>query len=281
MFTYALVVAAMLLAPVQQDTVVAVERGVRLELESDRGQVLVRSWDRDAVQIAVSGSRGDRPEISRSGAVLRVRPLRGRPGARNADLTITVPRWMPVRVHGHQVGVRVSGTEGDVTVETVGGNVVVEGGAGRISVKTVQGSVMVRGARGRVDVWTVNEGIQLDGIDGEVSAETTNGAIVMRGIRSSNARATTVNGSVTFDGVIRDDGRYAFATHNGTITVTIPERANATVSAAVYHGSFESEFPVRLTGTSRDRHYDFTLGSGTARVELESFNGNIRLRRPR
>lgn len=281
MLTYAVVMTALVLAPAQQDTVVAVERGVRLELESHRGEVVIRSWDRDAVQVQTSGRRAERPEVSRSGAVLRVRPLRERPPTGSIEVTVTVPRWMPVRVNGHQLGVRVAGTEADVTVETVGGDVVVEGGAGRVSVNTVQGRVTVRGARGRVDVWTVNESIQLDGIDGEVSAETTNGAITMRGIRSSNARAATVNGSVTFDGSIRDNGRYAFTTHNGAITVTVPERANATVSAAAYHGSFESDFPVRLTGTSRDRHYNFTLGSGTARVELESFNGNIRLRRPR
>lgn len=280
MVTFALIALAALLAPAQQDTVVAVEHGVRLELDNDRGQVAIRSWDRDAVRVHTA-ERGEQPEVSRSGAVLRVRPIRGRAGRGSSDLTVTVPRWMPIRITGQQLGVRVDGVHADITVENVGGDVLIEGGAGRVRVNTIQGGVTVRETRGRVEVWTVNEAIRLDGIEGEVSAETTNGGITMRGIRSSSARASTVNGSVSFDGVIRDDGRYAFTTHNGAITVTVPERSNATVSAATYHGSFESEFPVRLTGTSRDRHYNFTLGSGTARVELESFNGNIRLRRPR
>jgi DUF4097 and DUF4098 domain-containing protein YvlB len=274
-----LTLVAALAAALPGDTVVTVERGTRLDVENWRGNVTVESWDREAVRVR---TRGDRVGgVSRRGSHLQIRSD-GAPGGRNAtDFTITVPRWMDVRIQGHQLGVSVEGTGGEVSVETVGGSVEVRGGAGRVSVRTIQGPVRIRGARGRVDVWNVNDSVTLEDLVGDIAVETTNGSVTMQRIRSASARATTVNGRVVYDGAVLDQGRYAFKTHNGSITLTIPEDANATVSAATYNGGFRADFPVRLTGMSRDRHYDFTLGSGSARVELESFNGDITLRRPR
>jgi len=85
---------------------------------------------------------------------------------------------------------------------------------------------------------------------------------------------------VTYDGALKDAGSYRFSTHNGEIAVTVPERANATVSVATYNGEFSSSFPVQLKETRRGKRFNFTIGNGGARVELESFQGEIRLRRP-
>lgn len=279
MVTPMLVLTATLLALPAPDTVLAVERGTRLDVENGRGQVAVRVWDRDAVRVRTQD--GAAPALSRSGSVVRVRPEERRGVPSEADFQIAVPRWMDVRIRGRHVDVDVRGTEAAVSVETIGGDVRVDGGAGDIAVRTVQGGVVVRNARGRVEVVAVNDDVRLETVAGDIRVETTNGAITMEGIRSGSAQARSVNGSVTYAGPIRDDGRYTFSTHNGAITLVISEASNATVSAGTYNGGFESDFPVQLTGTSRDRHYHFTLGSGSARVELESFNGNLRLRRPR
>lgn len=281
MLTPMLVLTAALLAlPAPADTLLAVDRGTRLDVENETGSVVVQAWDRDAVRIR---SRDGAPlTLTRGGSVVRVRPEGRRPrGDGGTELDITVPRWMDVRVQGRNLGVDVRGTQGEVTVENIGGQVRVEGGAGRVAVRTIQGAIDLRGVRGRVEVVAVNDAVLLEDVTGDISVETTNGAITMRAIRSTSARATTVNGSIAYAGSIQDDGRYTFTTHNGRITLVIPETANATVTAGTYNGGFESEFPVRLTGTSRDRHYHFTLGSGSARVELESFNGDLRLHRPR
>lgn len=274
------VAATALLVPVQADTIVPVDRGTRLDVEAWRGALTVGVWDRDAVRVR-TGGRGERAfELTRAATTLRVRQPSRAGDASAADYTITVPRWMGVWIRGQQVEVTVRGTQAEVGVETVGGRVEIEGGGERVSVRTIHGPITVRNARGRVDAWTANESVTLDAIVGDITVETTNGGITMRGVRSSNVRAATVNGSVSYEGSVADRGRYSFTTHNGSITVTVPEATNAAVSAATYHGSFRAGFPVRLTGMSRERHYDFTLGSGSARVEMESFNGDIILQRP-
>lgn len=277
----AIVVAALALsAPPQADTIIPVERGTRLEVDNAQGHVVVRGWDRGAVRVRAELSSRQSLDVVPSGSTLRVRPRTDRGGPRRANLEIDVPEWMDVRVHGNQVDVTVRGTEGEINVETIGGDIVVDGGAGLINLRSIQGDVEARNVRGRIDVTSVNEDITLTDIDGDIHVQATNGDVTMRGIRSAATRATTVNGDVSYEGDIRNGGRYVFSTHNGDVLVTVPESASATVSVSTYHGEFQSEFPVRLTGTTRDRQFKFTLGAGSAGIELESFNGEILLRRP-
>jgi DUF4097 and DUF4098 domain-containing protein YvlB len=274
-------IAALTIASPATDTIIPVDRDTRLEVSNFRGEVVVDTWDRDAVQVEADLDDGQVLDASKAGTSLRIRPRNRNGGPREADFQITIPRWMDVRVEGNQVDVELHGVGGEVSVETVGGDVQVEGGRDQISLRSIQGEIELQGARGRVEAVSVNEEITLSDIDGEIYVETTNGDVNLENIRSSWVRATTVNGDMVYDGTIRDDGRYAFSTHNGDLEVTVAEGANVTVSVSTFHGEFESEFPVRLTGTTQDRRFNFTLGSGRAQLELESFNGEIVLRRPR
>jgi DUF4097 and DUF4098 domain-containing protein YvlB len=270
---------AVLTAPLPGDTVLPVERGTRLHVEAARGAVTVQVWERDAVRVRTTGEATG--HIGRDDAALRVLAHDDTRGRGPIHLTLTVPRWMDVRVHGQQLEVSVDGPTGEVSIENVAGRIEVLGGASRVSVRTIMGPVTIRGALGRVDVWGVNDSVTIEDVAGEISAETTNGGIVLRRIRAGRVRATTVNGGVRYEGTLDAGGRIALRTHNGRVLVAIPSESSATVSAAAYNGSFRADFPIQLTGMSRDRHYDFTLGSGGARVELESFNGDIILRRLR
>lgn len=262
------------------DTIIPVSQGVRLDVENFRGEVLIRAWGRDEVEVEAELDGRQRLDVVRTGSVLRVRP-RTSAGPDDADFRISVPRWMDVRVEGNQVDVQVVGTRGEISVETVGGEIEVEGGSGLVSLRSIQGEIDLRGATGRIETVSVNEEVALTDVEGDIYVETTNGDVSLRRIRSGSTRATTVNGDIIYDGTIRGNGHYVFATHNGDLVVTVPENTDATVSVSTYHGEFGSDFPIRLTGTTRDREFNFTLGDGSARVELESFNGEIMLRRPR
>lgn len=186
---------------------------------------------------------------------------------------------MDVEVNGTFMDADIRGVQGSVAVETVQGDVRVEGGARYVRAVSVQGDVEVQGARGRVFVETVNGTLRVRNVVGEVRAETVNGGLFLEGIDARSVEAATVNGEIVYDGTISDGGRYSFNTHNGDLTVSVPERANVTISVSTFNGDFESDFPVTITGT-RGKRFNFTLGSGSARLELESFGGSIRLRRP-
>lgn len=282
LLTY-LIGAAALLAPLQQqqlDTTVQVSSGTRVEIENLAGEVVVRTWDRSAVRVVASGNGASGSAVRLTGAVLRIESDARRIGTRSVDYQITMPASAGLRVSGPYNDVRIEGAGGDVAVETVRGNVSVRGGNGEITLRTVQGSIDLEQARGRLRVGSVNERIRISNSSGEITAETVNGAITLQGIESASVEASTVNGSLAYDGTLRDGGRYAFATHNGSITLGVPEQANATVSVTSFDGQIDSEIPIAISEVRRGRRFTFSLGTGSARVDLESFNGTIRLRRP-
>src|SRR3989454_505776 len=182
----------------------------------------------------------------------------------------TVPVRAGARLEVHNFG-------GEIAVKTWNRNAVrVLGGSGNVSLKSVMGAVTLEKARGRIDLSSVNEEIRATEVSGDITAETVNGDITLIQIESANAEANTVNGDITYDGTIKDGGRYRFGTHDGDVRVSVPEKANVSVSVSTFNGDFSACFPVQLTGKTKHR-FNFTIGSGSARLELESFGGDIKI----
>ena len=286
--------ALTMLAPQERtDTTLSVDAGARLELENFAGSVEVRTWDRPQVRVEATHSSRDRVEIRNSMLRLHIesgqdfdddndrRRTRRGPSSRVVEYTLTVPAAMAISISGPYTDVTVENTRGEVNVETVQGEVVVRGGTGNISVESVQGSVTVEGARGRVNAHSVSESIVLRDVVGDISAEAVSGDITLEKIRATNVEATTVSGELLYDGTIADGGRYSFASHSGDVQLTIPQSSNAAISVSTFSGDFQAGFPVRLNDTrNRGRRFTFTVGNGSARVELESFSGDIEVNRP-
>jgi hypothetical protein len=262
----------------QTDTTVPVRAGARLDVDNFGGEIAVKTWTKNAVRVEASHSSRDRIVIDASEQRVRVKS-EGRRGPSQVDYSITVPTWMALTLSGVYTDIKVDGVDNEVSAETVQGEINVLGGSGNVTLKSVQGAVTLEKARGRIDLSTVNEEIRATGISGDLSAETVNGDIQLMQIESANVEANTVNGDVTYEGTIKDGGRYRFATHDGSLLVSVPEKANVSVAVSTFNGEFTACFPVQLREKTKHR-FSFTIGSGSARLELESFDGDIRLCRP-
>ncbi|HVH10726.1 MAG TPA: DUF4097 family beta strand repeat-containing protein [Gemmatimonadales bacterium] len=268
------------LALVQEtDTTVPVSAGARLEVNNFGGEIAVKTWTRSAVRIAASHGSRERIQLEISEHAVRVKSEGRRGPPHIVDYDITVPAAMALALTGVYSDISVQGSQGEITAETVQGSIKVSGGVGNVSLKSVQGDVTLENARGRIELNSVNETIKAHQISGDLSAETVNGDINLEQVESANTEASTVNGDVVYDGTIKDGGRYRFSTHDGDLRVSVPEGANVGVSVSTFEGDFSTCFPVRLTEKTKHR-FSFTIGSGSARLELESFNGDIRLCRP-
>lgn len=270
--------AAALATPI--DTTVPAQPGQRLEVNAFGGEITVKIWARNAVRIQADPMSRTQVNVSTGGSTIGVRTEGRRGPASAVDLDITVPAWMALDLSGVYTDVTVEGTKGAVSVETVQGNVAVTGGEGIVSLSSVQGSVSLRGAKGRIEVHSVNEDVRVVGSSGEIKAETVNGEIQLEKVDATNLDASTVNGDVAYDGPIHAGGRYALSSHNGDISITVTPSTNATVAVSTFSGEFESDFPVTLTEGRKGKRFNFVLGKGGAQIELESFQGTIRLVRP-
>jgi hypothetical protein len=274
------------------DTTIPVREGMRLDLQNRSGEIHVTVWDRDAVRIT-AGRYGDSGfSVEQRGSVLRVSVSYGRERRRDderrwdrdddwdriEDFEVTVPPYMDVDLRGNYGDITVVGTRADIMVETNEGEVDVRGGDGFISLRSVEGTVQLEGARGRIDMSSVDGDVEIRGVSGEITVESVDGDIGLTDIRARSVIATTVDGDVTFDGAIQEGGRYELSTHDGDIRARVPSGANATVTVSTYEGEFETNFPIVLRKSGR-RRFTFTLGNGSAMLDLEAFDGSIFLRR--
>lgn len=262
----------------QTDQTVTVARGARLTVENFAGEVVVRAWDRDSLRVQARHSPSVKVEVRTTPAGVVVRADHQARGS--VDYEISIPAWMPVRVGGTYNFITVEGSQSEVSAETTRGDVVIKGGTGTVTAKSIMGEVIVEGARGRVTANSVNQGIRITGASGDITAETTNGSISLSQITAQNVDVNTINGDIAFAGPAADRGRYRFTTHNGDITVAIPEASNVTFTVRNYQGSFSSTF--KLNGPPRSevrqgKRTVYTLGSGSAEMELETFGGSIRV----
>jgi DUF4097 and DUF4098 domain-containing protein YvlB len=268
--------ALALLAPTG-DTTVSVRRGDRLEADNHTGNITVRTWSQSAVMLRVRGRQGG-VSIDRSGSTVSVE-LNWEDGhSGKLDYELTVPAWMPLELNGIDSDIAITGSRASISAETVSGSITLEGGSGNIHLESVEGPITVTGAQGRMELESVNAGITVRSSTGDVYAESVNGAVLIDA-DARRVQAETVNGDITFGGPIRDGGSYSLTTHNGNVMLGVQEGANALVSISTYQGELQAAFPVSVRGT-REGSFSFTIGGGSASIEIESFQGTIRLVRP-
>ncbi len=264
----------------ESDKTIPVTRGLRLSVVNDAGEVVIKSWNQDSVRVQGRHSPRVSVEIQTANSVVNVRK-RASGAAQSADLEISVPAWMPVRVTGQFAFIGIEGVQNEVYAETVSGDIVVKGGSGFVTAKSIQGEVIVEDAKGKISATTVNEGVRVTGASGEIAVDSTNGDITMTKIDAKSVEVGSVNGNIRFEGTFGSTGQFRFATHNGNITMVLPESTNATFTVRTYNGDFSSNLPTKAVGEiRRGRRATYALGNGGAEVELESFSGNVRLRRP-
>ena len=265
------------------DQTIDVVKGTRLVLSNNAGEVVVRSWERDQVRVQATHSDRANVEVSNVDSTLRIRSRAARGPSGLIDYQLTVPRWMAVNLAGTYLESTIEGTTAEVTVESVHGNIRVVGGSGNVNLRSVEGLITVEKASGNLRAVTINEGIRLSNVAGDVYAETTNGDITIVDAQTTSLEVSTVNGDITFNGSMRDGGAYRLTTHGGDLRVGLGGAKNATVFVRTFQGDFTADFPIQLpagqSAREGSKRFNFTLGSGSARIELQTFAGDITLAR--
>jgi DUF4097 and DUF4098 domain-containing protein YvlB len=260
------------------DTTFAVPSAGRIEIMNPRGDVVVRGWNENRIRVRARHAPGDRAEVRHRNGAVSVRSAARTGMPRAVDYEIDVPTGWSLRVTGIAVGAVVERVRGTTSIETVQGNIRVQDG-GTLALTTVQGTIDVAGASGDIVANAVNRGIRISGADGDVVAEAVNGAVVLSDVRGTSVTASTVNGQINFEGPLRRDGTYRLSTHNGDLTLTLAADVGATFRVSTFGGNVQADFPVQVRGAPGGGSLSFALGDAGASVELESFNGAIRLRR--
>ena len=276
LFTTTALVAALLASP-PADTTIAVAKGTRLSVNNHAGRITVTAWSRDEVQVRSTSSDEDAEiRVESSGGEVRV-SQRMRYGPTEMDVMISAPAWMALSLQGVETSIAVSGMAASVKAQSVEGDVTVNGGADNVSLNSVEGNISADGVRGNLSIQAVDGDVTVRNLTGTLTVEGVDGDVRLEGITSSSVRVSTVDGDIRFNGAVAPNGNYGFKTHDGDITIHPVGALNATVSVSTWSGEFESTMPVTINGSQEGKRFSFTLGTGSARLDLEAFDGLIRL----
>lgn len=264
----------------QTEQTVPVAKGARLEVHNFAGEVVVRAWEKDAVRVRARHGARTKIDIATPASGVAVRTS-GRKSA--VDYEISVPAWMPITVEGTYNYIGIEGSQADVRAENVRGDILIKDASGTVAARTIEGLIIVEGGRAQMNLSAVQEGIRVTRAGGEIVADTINGDVTLTAIESARVEVSTVNGDVTYDGTFADRGAYRFTSHNGDMTLTLPETVNATFSVRAFQGGdFRSALPLKgppKEDIRQGRRNSYVIGTGSAQVEIETFGGDIRLRR--
>ncbi len=263
------------------DTTVALERGGTVELGLVSGEIIVIGGASNTVRIRATSEEGRlRFDASPSRVALSVEAVNGELG--DARYEVSVPAGTRLVANAVSGDITVRDTRGSVETQSVSGDVSVSNATDRVTASSVSGSVDVRSVTGSVRGQSVSGDFTLTDATGDVEAGTVSGDITITRTRSRLVRATTTSGDIAYDGNADPDGRYELRSHSGDVHVSLPPSADATFTVETFSGGIDTNFPITLQPGRvgmRPRHVTFKVGSGAARVSLESFSGDIIIRR--
>lgn len=231
--------------------------------------------------------RRDRVEISGSGSGLEA----------HADMVVSVPKGQRIVLHWGVGEATVANVDGDLSVDVSAGSVSSEHTRGRLSLDTGSGSVDVRDAQGEVTLDTGSGSVAVNGVRGESllmdtgSGSLRGGDIDVRtlkmdvgsgGIRLDRIKAPKVSvdaGSggidLAFLATVQDLSAEA---GSGPVTIRVPGSQGGEIDLETGSGSIDTDFSVTMSRLAR-RHVRGTIGTGDARIRVESGSGSIRLLR--
>jgi len=262
------------------DTTLAVRPGALFELQNVAGTVEIRGTRRQEIRIRVEYDRA-RIEIEGSPSAVRVRTV-PRHGMGEAQYTIELPTGTALTVNSISSDIDVQGVCGEAELQSFSGEVRLACGQGNVSAQSLSGDVTVSDVRGRLEAGSTSGSVIVQNVRADVAAHSVSGDLTLQRVEGQDVSAETVSGEIEFSGPIREGGRYRFQSHSGDVTVQPDERnLNATISVSTFSGDLESDYPVTLSQGNRfrAREFEFTVGTGGARLTLASFSGTIYLRR--
>lgn len=276
-----LIAGWLLSAAVLPDTLVELRRGDTVVLSDVSGEVVVETWNRS--ELSLVGEGGDTRDVVvvRDGARVTVRSAGRKGRSLEVEVRLRVPAWAALDIRGRDVDVTVVGTAGDVRVRNISGDIRVENTTGTLELSSADGVIHVANAQGAVTALSRGDDVTLEGVRGSVDVRSGSGDLILDDVVSSSVRAETLDGDLTFSGTLARGGTYAFSVHDGDAHITIPESPGARVRVATFDGEFTSDFPVTLQRYGGGGQFEFTVGDGAARVEIDVFDGEIRLLRRR
>jgi len=253
-------------------------------VENLAGSIEITTWDEAKIEIKGDlGADVEELEISESknGIHVRVRNKQNERHIEDTDLFLRIPLAASVEVESVSADIDLDGSEGEsVLAHSVSGDVEVSASTQRLEIHSVSGDVEFEGAASRSSVETVSGEISLSGLSGEVSISTVSGDVSLIAGEVGRGRFESVSGELKLELSVSDGGRLTGDSMSGDTVLRLPESQQADFTAQTYSGDIQTDFG-KAASVSRGpgSALQYKEGSNGASIRLESFSGDIHIRR--
>lgn len=264
----------------------------RIDVSNVKGSVTVSGWDR--TEVVIGGRLGDgAKKLSVEGDAQHLRIKVEAPDRQgwfswgadtrmgDTTLDIKVPREAEMKIETVSADVSLSGVAGrSLDVESVSGKQRLDSGAKEVELDSVSGDIDIAGKSTRAHVETVSGNIRARGLGGQIKFETVSGDVDAENASYGEINAGTVSGDIELRGAPADGARIDVETMSGDLRLRLPASASTRIKASTFSGSIRSDFgqvtePEHGPGSSLDT----TVGTGAGQVKIETFSGDVDIRR--
>ncbi len=269
-----------------------VNADARIDVSNIKGSVSVSGWDK--AEVAISGTLGDGAkglavEGSADHLTIKVQPpdklgwFSWGADTRMGDTTleIKVPKSAEMKIEVVSADVNLSGVAGrSLGVDSVSGKLRLDSTAKDVELDTVSGNIDLTGTADHANLETVSGNIRARGLGGQIKFDTVSGDIDAEGGNYREVTAGTVSGDISLRGQPVDNARVDVQTMSGDVHLFLPADAPTRLRASSFSGSIRTDFgTVKEPDHGPGSSLETTNGAGTGQVKIETFSGDIEIRK--
>lgn len=256
------------------------------------GTVTVIAWDRDEVQVGGELGDGTGPLAisgSNENLTIKVQPKGGTGwfhwgGDRRmgpSTLELHVPRAASLEVSVVSAPLVIDGLSGGtIDVDSVSGRSRINAQTPRLKVNSVSGGVELAGHADQASLQTVSGDILAPALGGDARLQTVSGHIRADGGPWRRLSLSTVSGNVQLAGKLATDGSIDIDSMSGDVQLQLPAGTSGTLHGSSFSGDLRSDFgTVRKQEHGPGSSLDVRLGDGHGRISIETFSGDLRVRK--
>jgi DUF4097 and DUF4098 domain-containing protein YvlB len=276
--------------PIDQTRTVAAN--AKVEIGNVKGAVHVTAWDRNQVHVTGTLGKGAQPlQIEQEGNTLRIQVKgpehkgwfnwHGDSDMEPSTLDVKVPRGASLEVNTVSSTADIRGLSGG-TIESnsVSGDVRIDADSPKVEVDAVSARVELSGTMRKANIQTVSGDIVAPQIREGGDLETVSGQIHLSGGPYASVSMNTVSGDIDVKGGLASGGRIEIDSVSGDVSMDLPASLSAQMRVSTFSGSIDSAF-----GTVIEKRHgpgsalDSTVGQGDGRIDVQTFSGDVRLRK--
>lgn len=243
----------------------SVDADAEISIDVLAGDVTITAWDKNEVRVTGtldSKAEGFEIEGDESDMSFQVKYPDNNRNLDGSTLEFMVPKGCELQVQGVSTDFDISRIEGSLEAETVSGDIRLDCKSKDVEIGCVSGDVKVTG---------VQESLEISIVSGD--ARVTAGTL-------KKLEFSSVSGDFELEADAAKHASWEISCHSGTAHLVVPSNIDAEFEISTFSGDIDNEFGQKAERTSKfapGKELNFTNGSGSARIEISVFSGEVRL----